>query len=124
MIELWESALHDLKGRVSSENYENWLAPVRCAVMQDDTLLLRIPNRFYADWISSHYLDIILSALRDKLGKQCIRVQWEVDDGLARETLERARQQTSVTERRSGMQPRVPDSLVPAADPLAHGQGI
>ncbi|MFW5921080.1 MAG: DnaA N-terminal domain-containing protein, partial [Polyangiales bacterium] len=33
---------------MSPESYETWLAPVQCKDVRDDTVILRIPNRFYA----------------------------------------------------------------------------
>ena len=56
MNEHWESALTDLRGRLSEENYETWLGPIRFDGFDGRKLSLRIPNRFYADWIRSHYL--------------------------------------------------------------------
>jgi chromosomal replication initiator protein len=82
MTELWERALRDLRERMSGENFETWLAPVDCVGIEDDVVVLRIPNRFYADWISAHYLDLIMEALRNEYqGDPAeLRVRWEVDD--------------------------------------------
>ncbi|MFW6050627.1 MAG: chromosomal replication initiator protein DnaA [Myxococcota bacterium] len=82
MTELWERALCELRDRLSPENYDTWLAPVRCIGMENEAVVLRIPNRFYADWISAHYLDLILEALRKEYDgdpdRLCVR--WEVGE--------------------------------------------
>jgi chromosomal replication initiator protein len=82
MTELWERALHDLRERMSGENFDTWLAPVDCLGIDNDVVVLRIPNRFYADWISAHYLDLIMEALRNEYqgDPSDLRVRWEVDD--------------------------------------------
>ena len=102
MSELWERALDDLKGRLSSENFETWLEPVRYEGLanggDDETIVLRIPNRFYADWISAHYLDLILASLRRELGRDRLKVKWEVDETL----------QEAVAARRSSPPPPPP----------------
>ena len=63
MNELWERALKDLEGQLSRENFETWLAPVRCVGIEGDTVTLRIPNKFFQDWLSAHYLSHILDSL-------------------------------------------------------------
>jgi chromosomal replication initiator protein len=82
MTELWERALQDLRERMSGENFDTWLAPVDCLGIEQDVVVLRIPNRFYADWISAHYLDLILDALRTEYDgdPKELRVRWEVDE--------------------------------------------
>jgi chromosomal replication initiator protein len=82
MTELWERALLDLKGRLSTENYETWLAPVQCVVADRDRLTLRIPNRFFQDWISAHYLHLLLDTLAAELGHPVGRVEWVIDEKL------------------------------------------
>jgi chromosomal replication initiator protein len=61
---LWESALAILRSRLAEENFRTWLEPVELERIDGRTLVLRIPNRFYADWLSAHYADVILAALR------------------------------------------------------------
>ena len=65
MAEMWERALRDLRERLSPENYETWLAPVRCLGLDSGVVTLRIPNRFFADWLSAHYLELILEAVAE-----------------------------------------------------------
>ena len=54
------------ESRLSEENYRTWLEPVQLEHLDGQTVTLRIPNRFYADWISSHYLDLILESLCER----------------------------------------------------------
>lgn len=79
----WADALADMKGRLSKESFETWLQPIQCGEYDGSRLELRIPNRFYADWIRSHYLDLLLDTLRAKSGIADLDVRWEVDEVLA-----------------------------------------
>ncbi len=81
MNELWERALDDLRGRLSSENFDTWLAPVQCVGIEDETVTLRIPNRFFQDWLSAHYLDLILETLGRET-QSALKIAWEIDEGL------------------------------------------
>jgi len=85
MQEHWQSALTDMRSRLSAENFETWLAPIGWGGFEGHKLRLRIPNKFYADWIRTHYLDILLNLMRDKSGLRDIDVSWEVDEQLAEE---------------------------------------
>ncbi len=85
MQEHWQSALTDMRGRLSEENFETWLAPIAWGGSEGGKLRLRIPNKFYADWIRTHYLDLILELVRHKSGLRDIDVTWEVDERLAQE---------------------------------------
>jgi chromosomal replication initiator protein len=83
MTDLWERALDGLRGRMSPENFETWLAPIRYDGIDGDAMVLRIPNRFYQDWISAHYLELVLDAVREQ-GEPPTpgKVRWEVDESL------------------------------------------
>ncbi len=83
MTELWERALESLKGQLSTENFETWLAPVQCDGVEEQTVVLRIPNRFYADWISNHYTDLLLEAFAEHGGDGAPKkLRFDVDEAL------------------------------------------
>ncbi len=84
---LWTKALERLRGRLSAENFETWLAPVSFVGLEGDLLRLRIPNRFYADWIQANYLDILVDALSEEASlPTCqlsrLKVAWDIDERL------------------------------------------
>lgn len=72
-----------MRDRLSPENFETWLAPIVWGGCDGHRLRLRIPNKFYAEWIRTHYLDILLGLVRDKSGIGDVDVSWEVDERLA-----------------------------------------
>lgn len=83
MNELWERALSSLRGKLSAENFDTWLSPVDCDAIEGDTAVLRIPNRFYADWISNHYSDLLLEAFEEASPSEAPkRLRFEVDEQL------------------------------------------
>ncbi len=93
MQDLWDSALATLRSRLSEENYRTWLEPVRLDHFDGQRVVLRIPNRFYADWISTHYLDLILESLRNA-GVDPREVDWTVDEQLQKQMEAEARTDT------------------------------
>ena len=83
MMEHWASALADLRERLSEENYDTWLGAIRFDGFDGKRLRIRIPNRFYADWIRTHYLDLLLESLRARSAVSNIEVDWKVDENLS-----------------------------------------
>jgi chromosomal replication initiator protein len=80
MEDLWERALQDLRGRVSSENFDTWLAPLALERAEDVTVTLRVPNKFYADWLQTHYVDALRDALRSQGAPDSVRVEFSVSE--------------------------------------------
>lgn len=117
MQDLWDSALASLRSRLSEENFRTWLEPVQLDRLDGKTVVLRIPNRFYADWISTHYLALILESLREA-GVEPEEVDWLVDEELQKRMDEaakadaRARDEEPVTKEL----PRVTPSVPPPAE--------
>ncbi|MGB5312508.1 MAG: DnaA N-terminal domain-containing protein, partial [Polyangiales bacterium] len=95
MEQLWEQALGSLKSNLSAENFETWLEPVQFGGIESDSVVLRIPNQFFAEWISAHYLDMILETLQSTAGDTAMptKVRWELDETL-REKAQAAREST------------------------------
>jgi chromosomal replication initiator protein len=113
MNEHWESALADLRGRLSAENFETWLGAIRFDGFDGKRLRIRIPNRFYADWIRTHYLDLLLESLRTRSAITNIEVDWKVDEALT-EPDRRAEKRTESSPPPSSAEPsRLPTNLNP-----------
>lgn len=79
---LWESTLGRLRGRLAEETYATWLEPIRFDGIEGRVVRLRIPNRFFADWISARYLPDILESLAGLTGIEGLDVSWAVDPSL------------------------------------------
>jgi chromosomal replication initiator protein len=56
MGELWEQALEKLKERVGNQNFETWIKPLRFATRNKNEVRLDVPNKFFRDWLSEHYV--------------------------------------------------------------------
>jgi chromosomal replication initiator protein len=98
MERLWEQALDSLRTHLSVENFETWLEPVQFGGVDADSLVLRIPNQFFAEWISAHYLDMIFDTLQREAGEAPVpnKVRWQLDETL-REKAQAARESVPTT---------------------------
>ena len=62
----WDEVLVDLQGKVTPHNFEAWLKPITFVGLDNDTIMLEVPNRFARDWIANNYLPLIEEALRSR----------------------------------------------------------
>jgi chromosomal replication initiator protein len=138
MEQLWEQALGNLKAQLSAENFETWLEPVQFGGLESDSIVLKIPNQFFAEWISAHYLDLILDTLQAAAGDTRLpkKVRWELDETL-RGKAQAARETTPPPAPRAPRAtPKPPDSadlnpkyrfknfVVGPANQLAHAASV
>src|SRR5437868_5001620 len=66
--ELWEHVLHHLKPDLKDETFDLWLKPLRAVKCEEGLFILRVPNRFFSDWIKAHYQGRIEGLLSEAAG--------------------------------------------------------
>jgi chromosomal replication initiator protein len=59
----WHEILNHLKTKVNPQSYQTWLHPTRFSHAANDTLVVRVPNREFQEWIQDHYGGLIHEAL-------------------------------------------------------------
>jgi chromosomal replication initiator protein len=124
MEDLWERALQELRGRVSSENFDTWLAPLSVERAEDATFTLRVPNKFYADWLQTHYVDAVLEALKAQGAPDHARVEFAVSDARPRMTPDHTRPRVNARVSELPPRPALPvQAPAPVAAPAPTTQG-
>ncbi|ACY12643.1 chromosomal replication initiator protein DnaA [Haliangium ochraceum] len=84
MTDPWAEALRSLSSKLSPQNYEMWLRPIRCRDYRDEVLVLEAPNSYVRLWFESNYLAIVLDEIKEQTGIS-YRVEFlpEPEDGAA-----------------------------------------
>ena len=112
MPDLWVRTCERLSTRLSAEMFETWIEPVSFGGLDAAELVLRVPNRFYAEWLGTHYAPAILESAAAELlsvGEPSItpvRVRFEVDESLRDKLVPRDR-----------VPPPAPPSLIASSAP-------
>ncbi len=75
MSNLWDLALVQLKHRIASEDIDEWLTPTRMMKVNEQELVVHVPQSIFIDWIQDNYLDEIHRAL-EELGHESLRVRF------------------------------------------------
>ena len=56
---VWEDLKKRLRLRVSEGSFKIWIAPLTFDRVEDDTIVIKCPNQFFASWVQEHYLPFI-----------------------------------------------------------------
>jgi len=75
----WQEVLNYLKTKLNPQSYQTWLKPTRYSHSEAETLVIRVPNQEFQEWIQDHYNSIIQDALEKlRLGFSGIRYEMEI----------------------------------------------
>ena len=61
--QLWADVLLALKKEVSIQSYETWLKPTKGVSLNNETLIVEVPNKFFREWLVDHYYDVLTQAI-------------------------------------------------------------
>jgi chromosomal replication initiator protein len=81
MAELWAEALTEIKERIGKQNFDAWIRPVRFVHKSKNEVVLEVPNKFFRDWLTEHYLNQIETAF-SLSSKTAVSVTFEIDPKL------------------------------------------
>jgi chromosomal replication initiator protein len=77
MSELWLEALAEIEEKVGKQNFDTWITPIRFVSKGKNEILLEVPNKFFRDWLTEHYLATLENVL-SKGAKQDVKVVFRV----------------------------------------------
>ncbi len=81
MENLWPACLEKLKKSLGKISFDTWIAPLKCKKIEDDTLVLEVPDIFFKQWLESNYCDKIKEALKEVTNKD-FGIDFEVNPNL------------------------------------------
>ena len=68
MESFWNEGIKIIKERVSQQNFDTWIKPIRIVSLEDNNVLLGVPNKFFKDWLVDNYIDLISNSLSNISG--------------------------------------------------------
>ncbi len=75
----WTEIQSEMKNKLGVEIYESWLKKIIFVEEFSNYLLLSVPTRFIRDWITSRYLDQILTTVKNHR-KEIVRIELKIDE--------------------------------------------
>ena len=65
---LWEKTIKIIKEKISQHNFDTWIRPIQISALDGEFVQLRVPNRFFRDWLIDNYLPLIREAMKSEAG--------------------------------------------------------
>ncbi len=78
-VNLWDELLAQIEAKINRHSFATWFRPTAFRDFAGNTLLVRVPNSQFRDWLSRNYLGVIQEGLAD-LGRADVSVRFECDD--------------------------------------------
>ena len=76
---IWDESLQIIKKEVGASIFELWFEPVKLRGMDDGTVTLDIPNRFFKEWIEDYHPGLLSKTIERVSGKP-FDVKFKVSD--------------------------------------------
>lgn len=68
--EIWDKSLQLIRKDVGESVFELWFSPIKPVEIEDGTLSLEIPNRFFKEWIEDYHPTIISDTLEKVISRR------------------------------------------------------
>ncbi|MEW6615065.1 MAG: chromosomal replication initiator protein DnaA [Thermodesulfobacteriota bacterium] len=62
-MDIWQGVLETIEKIVDPRTFENWFMPIKLISMNQETIEIEVPNKFFKDWFSENYLPLIKNAV-------------------------------------------------------------
>ena len=74
----WQEILNYLKTKVNTQSYQTWLRPTRFSHLDNDTVVVSVPNQEFQEWIQENYGGLVTEAL-NQLDLGCRQIRYVLD---------------------------------------------
>ncbi len=75
--ELWRKFLSSIEETIGTAKFSTWFEPLKCLGIQGQCLRVQVPNRFTREWLSEHYLPLMVQTARQLMGPEAA-IRFEV----------------------------------------------
>lgn len=70
IILIWEEALKIIKSKLSKPSYDTWLKNTQAISMDENQIIIEVPNEFSREWLESRYVELIKDTLYQVINKE------------------------------------------------------
>src|SRR5260370_13157096 len=64
-----QTASHRMRDSLGQVGYETWICPLNFLGLQDKTATIEVPNRFFRDYMTDKYLELLRQSLSAEVGE-------------------------------------------------------
>ena len=67
---IWKQVLGQVQEIINKSSFETWLNPTTGLELTETELSIKVPNKFFTNWLKEHYYDILTEQLEKIVGKK------------------------------------------------------
>lgn len=67
--DVWARAKEVIKAGLNLQSFETWFGPTKQVTMEGDEITVGVPNKFFKEWLTDHYRDLIRGAVNKVAGR-------------------------------------------------------
>jgi chromosomal replication initiator protein len=101
---LWEKVTKIIQERVSQQNFDTWIRPIRITALEADRVRVAVPNRFFRDWLVENYLELIRESMKAAAGVP-LQVEFIVEHDIPSDTAGEKGESAPATEKTPARKP-------------------
>lgn len=79
MESFWKKSVEIIREKVTKQNFDTWISPVRISSLEASGVELSVPNRFFRDWLTEHFMDVIKDSVSSVSGVP-MTVRFNIDN--------------------------------------------
>jgi chromosomal replication initiator protein len=79
MDPLWMNTLSVIEKKLDTHQFNHWFKPIVCESITDGEVVLRVPDKFFQDWLQDNYLELLRSELQQQSATD-INVRFKYED--------------------------------------------
>ena len=68
MEAVWDKTSKIIQEKLSKQNFDTWIKPIKIAALEDKCVQLIVPNKFFKDWLLDNYFSTIKQSLQHVVG--------------------------------------------------------
>jgi len=80
--DVWKKSLESIKGQIPNQHFNTWFKPIVVTGINETSLELEVPNRFFLEWLKDHYLPLIQEAVT-KVSQREYSIVWRIGKATA-----------------------------------------
>ncbi len=74
---IWNESLEIIKENINPRSFQTWFAPLKATSLTETFIVLRVPNKFFCEWLDNHYLKLLQNAVAQVAGHS-LGIKYEV----------------------------------------------
>lgn len=68
-VTVWTNCLQFIEDNITPHLFDTWFKPIRPVKLENYSLSIQVPSKFFFEWLEEHYAELLKVALRKELGR-------------------------------------------------------